>query len=108
MDLNRNRLPRGLSLFWKRYRSWKGKPCEFCSSRLKAKFCRFLWPNWNEDASNYHVLLIAMIVDVKLKEGLPVWGMSSSSFQGSRPNICQTISMIDLLNSRNSSAASSP
>lgn len=35
---------------------------------------RFLWPTYTEDASNYHVLLIALFVATKQKERLPIWG----------------------------------
>lgn len=35
---------------------------------------RFLWPSYTEDASNYHVLLIALIVSVKQGEHLSIWG----------------------------------
>ncbi|KAI9786178.1 MAG: hypothetical protein M1839_007588 [Geoglossum umbratile] len=34
----------------------------------------YLWPNYSEDSSNYHVLLIALIVNVKSRENLPTWG----------------------------------
>lgn len=37
-------------------------------------FDRFLWPTYTEDASNYHVLLIALIVSVKQGEHLSIWG----------------------------------
>ena len=39
---------------------------------------KYLWPGYSEDASNYHVLLLALLVNVKRREGLPVWGVSSS------------------------------
>lgn len=35
---------------------------------------RFLWPTYTEDASNHHVLLITLIVSVKYREHLPIWG----------------------------------
>lgn len=35
---------------------------------------RFLWPTYDENASNYHVLLIAVIVNIKQREHLPIWG----------------------------------
>lgn len=35
---------------------------------------RFLWPTYTEDASNYHVLLIALIVSAKQREHLSIWG----------------------------------
>lgn len=35
---------------------------------------RFLWPTYTEDASNDHVLLIALIVSIKNREHLPIWG----------------------------------
>lgn len=38
---------------------------------------RFLWPTYTDEASNYHVLLIALIVSVKQREHLPIWGMAS-------------------------------
>ena len=38
------------------------------------RFDRFLWPTYTEDASNYHVLLIALIVSVKQGEHLSIWG----------------------------------
>ncbi|KAL1953544.1 hypothetical protein VTO42DRAFT_2621 [Malbranchea cinnamomea] len=34
---------------------------------------KFLWPTYSEDASNYHVLLIAVIVGIKQREHLPIW-----------------------------------
>lgn len=34
---------------------------------------RFLWPTYTEDASNYHVLLIAVIVGIKQREHLLIW-----------------------------------
>lgn len=40
---------------------------------------RFLWPTYTEDASNYHVLLLALIVSVKQREHLPIWGNDSSA-----------------------------
>ncbi|KAL2832412.1 hypothetical protein BDW59DRAFT_104706 [Aspergillus cavernicola] len=38
---------------------------------------RFLWPAYTEDASNYHVLLLALIVSVKQREHLPIWDIFS-------------------------------
>ncbi|KAI9373951.1 P-loop containing nucleoside triphosphate hydrolase protein [Aspergillus egyptiacus] len=38
---------------------------------------RFLWPTYTEDASNYHVLLLTMIVSVKQREHLPIWDIFS-------------------------------
>ena len=35
---------------------------------------RYLWPGYTDNASNNHVLLLALIVNVKRREGLPVWG----------------------------------
>ena len=36
---------------------------------------RYLWPSFDEDASNYHALLVALMVNVKRRENLPSWGM---------------------------------
>jgi intron-binding protein aquarius len=35
---------------------------------------RYLWPGFTEDASNYHVLLVALMVNVKRRENLTSWG----------------------------------
>ena len=34
----------------------------------------YLWPGYTDEASNYHVLLIALIVNVKRREHLDTWG----------------------------------
>lgn len=34
---------------------------------------RYLWPGYTSDASNQHVLLIALLVNVKRQEHLPTW-----------------------------------
>lgn len=33
----------------------------------------YLWPGYNEDSSNFHVILIALILNVKTREHLPTW-----------------------------------
>ncbi|PYH97459.1 DEAD helicase superfamily protein [Aspergillus ellipticus CBS 707.79] len=38
---------------------------------------KFLWPTYTEDASNYHVLLLTLVVSVKQREHLPIWGIFS-------------------------------
>ncbi|KAL7273966.1 hypothetical protein RUND412_003147 [Rhizina undulata] len=40
---------------------------------------RFLWPNFSEESSNFHVILIALIINVKRRESLPIWDHLSSS-----------------------------
>ncbi|MCJ1466739.1 hypothetical protein MMC07_005359 [Pseudocyphellaria aurata] len=34
---------------------------------------KYLWPGFNDEATNYHVLLIALITTVKSRENLPIW-----------------------------------
>ncbi|KAF2267921.1 hypothetical protein CC78DRAFT_558549 [Lojkania enalia] len=34
---------------------------------------RYLWPGFTEDASNYHHLLLALMINVKRRENLPSW-----------------------------------
>ena len=34
---------------------------------------RYLWPGYSEDSSNHHVILLALLVDVKRQERLPTW-----------------------------------
>lgn len=34
---------------------------------------RYLWPGYTDDASNQHVLLLALLANVKRRENLPVW-----------------------------------
>ena len=36
---------------------------------------RYLWPGYSEDASNHHVLLLALLVNVKRHQQLPVWSL---------------------------------
>lgn len=43
-------------------------------SQADANLSRYLWPTYTENASNHHVLLIALISSVKYREHLPVWG----------------------------------
>ncbi|KAM3080955.1 hypothetical protein ACMFMG_004914 [Clarireedia jacksonii] len=33
----------------------------------------YLWPGYSEDASNFHILLIVLITNVKTREHLPTW-----------------------------------
>ncbi|KAJ5895369.1 hypothetical protein N7495_007060 [Penicillium taxi] len=50
---------------------------------LTRLLCRFLWPTYTEDASNHHVLLIAVIVSVKYREHVPIWGETKKGFTNS-------------------------
>jgi len=34
---------------------------------------QYLWPGFNADASNQHVLLIALLINIKRRENLPIW-----------------------------------
>ncbi|KAI9758873.1 MAG: hypothetical protein M4579_002757 [Chaenotheca gracillima] len=38
----------------------------------------YLWPGFSEDSSNFHVLLIALLVNVKRRENLPIWDILST------------------------------
>ncbi|KAL4877295.1 P-loop containing nucleoside triphosphate hydrolase protein [Aspergillus karnatakaensis] len=38
---------------------------------------KYLWPTYTEDASNYHVLLLILVVSVKQREHLPIWNIFS-------------------------------
>ena len=38
----------------------------------------YLWPGYNEDSTNYHVLTIVLIAVVKNRENLPVWDVFSN------------------------------
>lgn len=42
---------------------------------------RYLWPTFTEDASNYHHLLLALMINVKRRENLPSWGEYSFPFK---------------------------
>ncbi|WPH02176.1 Hypothetical protein R9X50_00503100 [Acrodontium crateriforme] len=39
---------------------------------------RFLWPGYSDESSNQHVLLIALLVNVKRQEQLPIWNIFSN------------------------------
>lgn len=36
---------------------------------------RFLWPGYTDESSNNHVLLLALLVNIKRQENLPVWSL---------------------------------
>lgn len=38
----------------------------------------YLWPGYTDDSSNFHVLLIVLIVNAKRREQLATWSASSS------------------------------
>lgn len=42
---------------------------------------RYLWPGFTEDSSNYHHLLLALMVNVKRRENLPSWGKSPNHIE---------------------------
>ena len=48
---------------------------------------RYLWPGFSEDASNYHHLLLALMLNVKRRENLTSWGMPTYSLY-SRCHVC--------------------
>lgn len=37
---------------------------------------RYLWPNFSDEATNFHVICIALMVNVKRRESLLDWGKS--------------------------------
>lgn len=37
----------------------------------------YLWPGFSDDASNYHVLLLVLLANVKKREQLETWGEST-------------------------------
>lgn len=47
---------------------------------------KYLWPGFTEDASNYHHLLLALMVNVKRRENLPSWGKSARRIYGLSAN----------------------
>jgi len=65
--------------YWKGYKFWKGKKglWYWISSvgHLLTECHRYLWPGYGEDSSNYHVLLIILIVNAKRRERVSTWGM---------------------------------
>lgn len=72
---------------------------------------RYLWPSFGDDASNYHALLLALIVNVKRRENLPSWGEHRRCAHHVNPRVLtriQSTSQPTRNTSRPSSAASSP
>ena len=69
---------------------------------------RYLWPGFTEEASNYHHLLLALMVNVKRRENLPSWGEFGASFARHYANMEQNTSRASLPSSRPSFAASYP
>lgn len=49
---------------------------QYVHIRLKTDdHLRYLWPGYSDDSSNYHVLLLAVLVNVKRREHLPSWAI---------------------------------
>lgn len=48
-------------------------------------FERYLWPGFTDNVSNHHALLLVLLVNVKRREGLPVWGVYRHLLAHSRP-----------------------
>jgi intron-binding protein aquarius len=73
---------------------------------------RYLWPGFTEDASNYHHLLLALMVNVKRRENLPSWGTlrctAPHCHSSKTANTLQTTSPASLQSSPRSFAASCP
>jgi intron-binding protein aquarius len=43
------------------------------------RFSRYLWPGYSEDSSNFQVLLIVLIANVRIREHLSTWGECTNS-----------------------------
>jgi len=71
---------------------------------------RYLWPGFTEDASNYHHLLLALMVNVKRRENLPSWGKTQHLVPSVPLLTCppQNTSRVNPPNSPPSSAEYSP
>jgi intron-binding protein aquarius len=70
---------------------------------------RYLWPGFTEDASDYHHLLLALMVNVKRRENLPSWGRSCIPASSARALTgLQNTSPASPPSSPRSSAASCP
>ena len=50
-----------------------GEVCVSSLLLMKLILLRYLWPDYNDNSSNHHVLLIALMVTMKSREGLPAW-----------------------------------
>ena len=53
---------------------WRGN-LQYCNEPRVQKLIEssYLWPGYNDDASNHHVLLIVLISNVRSQEHLPIW-----------------------------------
>lgn len=70
---------------------------------------RYLWPGFTEDASNYHHLLLALMVNVKRRENLSSWGMVHRFLlHGTIADMLQNTSQADPRSSPRFFAAYSP
>ena len=45
----------------------------------------YLWPGYTEDSSNFHVLLIVLMCNVRTREHLPTWGVFCLRWQFEEP-----------------------
>ena len=48
----------------------------------------YLWPGFSDDASNYHVLLLVLLANVKKREQLETWGAFRTSPCSRRRSRC--------------------
>lgn len=48
------------------YGTWREK-------QILTRWNSYLWPGYSEQASNYHVLILALICNVKRREHLETW-----------------------------------
>lgn len=48
----------------------------------------YLWPAYTDEASNFHVLLIALIANVKRREHLETWSTWNNLFLGNDHKVC--------------------
>lgn len=67
-------------LLWKAFRLWRGASSPNPTSALLIATntrSSYLWPGYSEESSNFHVLLIVLIVNVKRRERLETWDIFS-------------------------------
>ncbi|EMC92681.1 hypothetical protein BAUCODRAFT_257964 [Baudoinia panamericana UAMH 10762] len=68
-------LPETLQGLWDAVESDANAPYALLLLEQLQALERYLWPSYSDDSSNHHVLLIALLVNIKRQEKLPAWSL---------------------------------
>lgn len=68
-------LPETINELWEAVQNDETPPFALLLLEQLQTLERYLWPGYNDNSSNHHVLLLALLVNVKRQEHLPAWSV---------------------------------